>query len=218
MEVILLERVAKLGQMGEVVRVKDGYARNFLLPQGKALRANPRNLERFEAEKAQREARNAEMREEAARRAEALDGQSLVIIRSASDAGALYGSVTTRDIAEAAAEAGFEVQRGQVVLPGPIKELGLHDARIVLHPEVEATLHLNVARSQDEAQIQAEGRSLRDIAAEEEAAAEFEIQNLFDDLGGAMLDETETREEQRSDKPAVQEKRELDRRLGRDEA
>jgi large subunit ribosomal protein L9 len=188
MDIILLERVAKLGQMGEVVAVKEGYARNYLLPQGKALRVNAANLARFEAEKAQMEARNLETKQEAASLAEKLDGQKFVVIRSASDAGSLYGSVTTRDAAEAATEAGFSVDKKQVVLLGAIKELGLHDVSVKLHPEVSATITLNVARSQEEAQLQEAGKSIAELAAEEEAAAEFEIQELFDDIGAAASD------------------------------
>jgi len=189
MDVILLERVAKLGQMGEVVSVKDGYARNYLLPQKKALRANEMNLAAFEQQKAQLEARNLESKKEAESLAEKLDGQQFVIIRSASDAGALYGSVSTRDAAEAATEAGFSVDRKQVVLSRPIKELGLHSVHVVLHPEVEANIELNVARSPEEAELQASGKSIQELAAEEEAAAEFEIAELFDDIGAAQLDE-----------------------------
>ena len=185
MDIILLERVAKLGQMGEVVSVKDGYARNFLLPQGKALRVNAANLARFEADKAQMEARNLESKKEAEALAEKLDGETFVIIRSASDGGALYGSVTTRDAAEAATKAGFSVDKKQVVLLGAIKDLGLHDVTVNLHPEVSATVSLNVARSAEEAELQAAGKSIAELAAEEEAAAEFEIQELFDDIGGA---------------------------------
>ncbi|MBI1416667.1 MAG: 50S ribosomal protein L9 [Limimaricola sp.] len=189
MDVILLERVAKLGQMGEVVKVKDGYARNYLLPQGKALRVNQANIARFEAEKAQLEARNLETRREAESLATTLDGQSFVIIRSASDGGALYGSVTTRDVADAATEGGFSVDKRQVVLNAPIKELGLHDVDVVLHPEVTVTIRLNVARSTEEAEIQASGKSIQDLAAEAEAAAEFEIAELFDEIGSAQGDE-----------------------------
>ncbi len=188
MDVILLERVAKLGQMGEVVSVKAGYARNYLLAQGKALRVNEANMARFEAEKAQMEARNLETRKEAESLAEKLDGQTFVVIRSASDAGSLYGSVTQRDVSEAATAEGFTVDRRQVVLNAAIKELGLHDASVVLHPEVTVTVSLNVARSVEEAEIQASGKSIQDLAAEEEAAAEFEIQELFDDIGSAADD------------------------------
>ena len=189
MDIILLERVAKLGQMGEVVSVKEGYARNFLLPQGKALRVNAANLARFEAEKAQMEARNFETRTEADALAAKLDGQKFIVIRSASDAGSLYGSVTTRDAAEAATEAGFSVDKKQVVLLGAIKELGLHDVSVKLHPEVEATITLNVARSVEEAELQEAGKSIAELAAEEEAAAEFEIQELFDDIGAAASED-----------------------------
>ena len=193
MQVILLERVAKLGQMGEVVDVKPGYARNFLLPQGKALSASQANIAAFEEQKAQLEARNLETRKEAEALAEKLNGQTLIVIRSASDSGALYGSVTTRDAAEAATEAGFSVDRKQVVL-SPIKELGIHTVQVVLHPEVDATIELNVARSPEEAELQAAGKSIQELAAEEEAAADFEIQELFDDIGAAASDDEELAE------------------------
>ncbi|MFA7433830.1 MAG: 50S ribosomal protein L9 [Gemmobacter sp.] len=189
MQVILLQRVAKLGQMGDVVNVKDGYARNFLLPQGKALRANEANIKGFELRKAQLEAENLETRKEAEAVAEKLDGQSFVVIRSASDAGALYGSVTTRDAAEAATEGGFTVSRHQVVLDRPIKDLGLHTVSVVLHPEVSVKISLNVARSAEEAELQASGKSIRELAAEAEAAADFEIAELFDDIGGAATED-----------------------------
>jgi large subunit ribosomal protein L9 len=189
MQVVLLERVAKLGQMGEVVRVRDGYARNFLLPQGKALRATEANLKRFETDRAQLEARNLEARNEAQAVAGKLDGQSFTVIRSASDAGALYGSVTTRDIADAATEAGFSLDRRQVALDHPIKELGLHRISVGLHPEVDVTIRVNVARTAEEAEIQASGKSVQDVRAEEEAAldaeaaAEFEVDRLFEEEG-----------------------------------
>ncbi|GAB1363721.1 50S ribosomal protein L9 [Rhodobacter sp.] len=189
MQVILLERVAKLGQMGEVVNVKDGYARNFLLPQGKALQANDANIKSFETRKAQLVAQNPETKKEAEAVAEKLDGQTFIVIRSASDAGALYGSVTARDAAEAATEAGFTVGRGRVVLLNPIKDLGIHDVSVVLHPEVSATIRMNVARSTEEAELQASGKSIQELAAEAEAAAEFEISELFDEIGAATADE-----------------------------
>lgn len=185
MQVILLERVAKLGQMGDVVDVKPGYARNFLLPQGKALTASAANVAGFEAQKAQLEARNLETKKEAEALAEKLDGQQFIVIRSASDAGALYGSVTPRDAADAATADGFSVDKKQVALARPIKYLGLHDVHVLLHPEVEATIQLNVARSDEEAELQASGKSIQELAAEEEAAAEFEIAELFDDIGAA---------------------------------
>ena len=189
MQVVLLERVAKLGQMGEVVQVRDGYARNFLLPQGKALRATEGNIAKFETQKAQLEAHNLETRKEAEAVAEKLDGQSFVVIRSASDAGALYGSVTNRDVAEAATADGFTVERGQVVLDRPIKDLGIHPVSVVLHPEVTAKITVNVARSTEEAELQASGKSIQELAAEAEAAADFEIAELFDDIGGAAAEE-----------------------------
>ncbi|AVO38489.1 50S ribosomal protein L9 [Pukyongiella litopenaei] len=189
MQVILLERVAKLGQMGDVVDVKPGYARNFLLPQGKALTASDNNVAQFEAQKAQLEARNLESRKEAEALAEKLDGQQFVVIRSASDAGALYGSVTPRDAADAATEAGFSLDRKQVALARPIKDLGLHDVHVNLHPEVDVVIKLNVARSEEEAELQASGKSIQELAAEEEAAAEFEIAELFDDIGSAATDD-----------------------------
>ncbi len=185
MQIVLLERVAKLGQMGEVVDVKQGYARNFLLPQGKALRATPDNLKRFDADRAQLEARNLELKKEAEAVATKLDGKSFVVIRSASDGGGLYGSVTTRDAAEAATAAGFSLDRRQVEMNQPIKELGLHPLSVALHPEVSATITINVARSPEEAEIQASGKTIRELQAEADAEADFDIAELFDDIGGA---------------------------------
>jgi len=189
MEVILLERVAKLGQMGEVVSVKEGYARNFLLRQGKALRASKDNIARFEAEKANLEARNLETRKEAEKLASSLEGKSFTLIRQAADSGALYGSVTPRDAAEVAAGDGFSIDKRQIDIGQPIKELGLHTVTVRLHPEVEVAIKLNVARSQEEAELQASGKSIQELAAEEEAQAEFEIAELFEDIGGATLDQ-----------------------------
>ena len=189
MQIILMERVAKLGQMGDVVNVKQGYARNFLIPTGKALRASAANITSFEAQKAQLEARNLETKAEAESLASKLDGQRFVVIRSASDAGSLYGSVTTRDAADAATESGFSIDKKQAILLAPIKELGLHALIVRLHPEVSANIELNVARSAEEAQLQDAGKSIQDLAAEEEAAAEFEIQELFDDIGAAGLED-----------------------------
>ncbi len=185
MQVILLQRVAKLGQMGEVVTVKDGFARNFLLPQGKALRASAANVKTFELKKAQLEVTNLETKKEAEAVGAKLDGQIFTVIRSASDAGALYGSVTTRDAAQAATDAGFTVNRAQVVLDRPIKELGMHTVSVTLHPEVVVKVKLNVARSIEEATLQAAGKSIQELAAEAEAEAEFEITELFDDIGAA---------------------------------
>ena len=195
MQVILLERVAKLGQMGDIVTVKDGYARNFLLPQKKALWASQANIDAFEADKAQLEARNLETKQEADALAERLNGQQFVVIRQASDSGSLYGSVTTRDAADAATEAGFSVDRKQVVLTAPIKDLGLHKVIVQLHPEVDAEIEMNVARSEEEAELQAQGINIADQNAEDEAAADLEIAELFDEIGAAELDELEHSDE-----------------------
>jgi len=160
MDVILLERIAKLGQMGETVKVRDGYARNFLLPQGKALRANDANKKRFESERSTLEARNLERKSEAQTVADALAGKSFVIVRSAGETGQLYGSVAARDIIEALAAEGFNVGRNQVDLNTPIKAIGLHSVTLHLHAEVEISIDLNVARSAEEAARQAKGESL----------------------------------------------------------
>ncbi|GMG81207.1 50S ribosomal protein L9 [Paralimibaculum aggregatum] len=193
MDVVLLERVEKLGHMGDVVKVKDGYARNYLLPQGKALRATKANMARFEAQKAELEARNADARAAAETLAASIDGKQFVVIRAASEAGALYGSVAPRDIADLARAEGFEIDRRQVVLDRPIKDLGLHAVRLQLHPEVAVSVSANVARSEEEAAMQASGKSIQELRAEEEAEAEFEISELFDDLGGAADDEDDDR-------------------------
>ena len=189
MQVILLERVSKLGQMGDVVDVKPGYARNFLLPQGKAQTASETNITAFEKQKSQLETKNLETKKEADALLGKLDGQTFVVIRSASDSGALYGSVSPRDAAEVATSAGFSIDRKQIALVKPIKELGLHEMSVVLHPEVTATIILNVARSTEEADLQASGKSIQDVAAEAEAEAEFEIAELFDDIGSAALED-----------------------------
>ena len=200
MQVILLERVSKLGQMGDVVDVKPGYARNFLLPQGKAQTASETNITAFEKQKSQLETKNLETKKEADALLGKLDGQTFVVIRSASDSGALYGSVSPRDAAEVATSAGFSIDRKQISLVKPIKELGLHEMSVVLHPEVTATIILNVARSTEEADLQASGKSIQDVAAEAEAEAEFEIAELFDDIGSAALvDDNE--DDQVSDAP-----------------
>ena len=198
MQVILLERVSKLGQMGDVVDVKSGYARNFLLPQGKAQTASETNITAFEKQKSQLETKNLETKKEADALLGKLDGQTFVVIRSASDSGALYGSVSPRDAAEVATSAGFSIDRKQISLVKPIKELGLHEMSVVLHPEVTATIILNVARSNEEADLQASGKSIQDVAAEAEAEAEFEIAELFDDIGSAALDD-DNEDEQVSD-------------------
>ena len=181
MEVILLERVAKLGQMGETVKVRDGYARNFLLARGKALRATEGNTKHFETQRAQIEARNLEAKKEAEAVAEKLNGQTFIIIRQAGESGHLYGSVATRDVAEAATAGGFSLARNQVVLTHPIKSLGLHTVPVHLHPEVDISITVNVARSEEEADRQARGES---VTTREETS--------MDDLGlevGAALAE-----------------------------
>lgn len=160
MQVILLERVAKLGHMGETVRVKDGYARNFLLPRGKALRATEANKKRFEAERVVLEARNLERKSEAQAIAEKLDGRTFTVIRSAGETGQLYGSVSSRDIADLVIADGFTIGRNQVELTTPIKAIGLSTVVIALHPEVEAKVTVNVARTADEAARQAQGETL----------------------------------------------------------
>ena len=154
MQIILLERVEKLGQMGDLVNVKPGYARNYLLPQGKALRANKANLERFESERAQREADNLEQRKDAEVEATKMNGLAVNMVRAASEMGQLFGSVTSRDIAEAVTEAGFTITRDQVVLDKAIKTLGLTDVRIRLHPEVSVEIVVNIARTLEEAKTQ----------------------------------------------------------------
>ena len=178
MEVILLERVAKLGQMGETVRVKDGYARNFLLPKGKALRATKENKARFETMKTQLEARNLELRKDAEGVAGKLDGKSFVVLRQASDIGQLYGSVSPRDIASILSDGGFTVSRNQIALHAPIKTIGMHTVPVALHPEVDVRVTINVARNADEAERQARGEDVtqrREEADEaEEAATEAE--------------------------------------------
>jgi large subunit ribosomal protein L9 len=205
MQVILLERIGRLGQMGDVVTVKDGFARNFLLPQGKALRATKSNRERFERERAQLEARNLELKSEAQTVAEKLAGLSFIVIRQAGDSGQLYGSVSTRDIAEVVSEGGFSIERRQVLLDRPIKTLGLHEVRIGLHGEVEPPVTINVARSADEAERQARGEKVTGKAleeAEEDAeAARRAAEQLFEEgAHAAEEDKAETAEgEERSE-------------------
>jgi large subunit ribosomal protein L9 len=177
MEVILLERVAKLGQMGEVVRVKDGFARNFLLPQGKALRATKDNRTKYEGMKAQLEARNLELKKDADSVGGKLNGKSFIIVRQASDVGQLFGSVSARDIADLVTKDGFSVARSQIALQAPIKAIGMHKVPVALHPEVEVTITLNVARNADEAERQARGENVtqrREDTEAEEAAATAE--------------------------------------------
>ncbi len=201
MEVILLERIERLGQMGDVVKVKDGYARNYLLPEKKALRASKANLERFETDRTQLEAENLERRGEAEAVAAKMAGLTVVMVRQAGDTGQLYGSVNARDIAGAVTSAGFTLNRGQVVMDRVIKILGLHPIRVSLHPEVSLQVKVNVARSEEEARLQAAGVDVtatdRDIALEapeveeifeEDAVAEAE--RLVEDEASEAGEET----------------------------
>ena len=178
-ELILLQRVEKLGQMGELVKVKPGFARNFLLPQKKALRASKENLARFEEQRVQLEAQNLKRREEAERVAERVSGLSIVIIRQAGESASLYGSVSARDIAEATTAAGLTVTRSQVMLEHPIKTLGLAWVRVELHPEVSMRVIVNVARSQEEAERQARGERVG-AEAEQEADDALDAAAMFD--------------------------------------
>lgn len=179
MKVILLERVEGWGSLGDVVNVKDGYARNFLLPRSKALRANAANLKVFEGQRAEIEARNARAKAEAAKSGEGLDGTSYVLIRQAGESGQLYGSVAGRDVADAVNAEGGKIERSMVVLNKPIKTLGLHEVKVRLHPEVVVTVTLNIARSQDEAERQARGENV--------IASQFEEERLADEQAQADL-------------------------------
>ncbi|HEV7458311.1 MAG TPA: 50S ribosomal protein L9 [Roseococcus sp.] len=181
-DLILMQRVDKLGQMGELVKVKPGYARNFLLPQGKAIRATKANIAKFEVERAQLEALNIKRREEAERVAERMEGLSVVLIRSAGESGGLYGSVSARDIADGCTAGGLTVSRSQVMLEQPIKTLGLTTVKVELHPEVHLPIIVNVARSPEEAERQARGE---EIEREEEITLEAE---LVAELGAATRD------------------------------
>lgn len=184
MEVILLERVAKLGQMGETVRVKDGFARNFLLPKGKALRATKTNKERFEGMRKDLEAKNLENRSEAQKVADKLDGQTFVAIRQASESGQLYGSVSARDIADLVTEGGFSVSRSQIALNAPIKTIGQHKVEIALHPEVDVNVSIVVARNAEEAERVKRGEDVtvrrEDAEVEREMAAAAAAGAFFD--------------------------------------
>ena len=204
MEVILLERVENLGQMGDVVKVRPGFARNFLLPQKKALRANDANKKVFENQRADLEARNLERKNEAETAAERINGKAFVVIRQSSELGVLYGSVSTRDIAEAASADGVKIERSQVRLDKPLKSLGVFPVRVVLHPEVDAKIDVNIARSEDEAERQARGENVlarpEDLAGEaekeEEAAASPEF---FDEEAQAAVAEDADGEETKED-------------------
>ena len=182
MKVVLLERVEKLGAIGDVVEVRPGFARNYLLPQSKALRATQTNLERFEREREAIEKVNAERAAAARKEGEHLDGATFVLIRQASETGQLYGSVSTRDIADAVSSDDYKVSRNKVDLNQPIKTLGLHEVRLVLHPDVSVTVNLNVARTQDEAARQAKGEDVIQSAADEDRAlAEAQAAALFEE-------------------------------------
>ena len=182
-ELILLQRIEKLGQMGEIVKVKPGYARNFLLPQKKAIRASKGNREQFEQQRAQLEAQNIKRREEAERLAERMAGLTVTVIRQAGESGSLYGSVSSRDIADAVTAAGMTVDRQQVVLDQPIKSLGLQPVRVVLHPEVELPMTVNVARSTEEAEKQLRGEQVG-LAGEDTTVDPDELL----EFGGALED------------------------------
>jgi large subunit ribosomal protein L9 len=194
MEVILLERVGKLGQMGDVVRVKDGFARNFLLPRGKALRATADNKARFEGMKAELEVRNLELKGEAGKLAGQLDGKSYVVIRQASESGQLFGSVTTRDIANLIMSDGAEITRTQVALNAPIKAIGQYKVPLALHPEIEVAITVTVARSQEEAERVARGEDVtvpRSEAEEEAAAAAAAAEAFFEPEAAKAIQERE---------------------------
>jgi large subunit ribosomal protein L9 len=178
MQVILLERIGRLGQMGDVVKVRDGYARNFLLPKGKAMRATKANLAHFETQRTHLEAHNLELKKEADAVAVKLNGQSFIVLRQASEGGQLYGSVSPRDISDTITEGGFTVNRNQVQLDRPIKTLGQHPVRLTLHPEVQVFVTINVARTMEEAERQARGENVtgrRDEADEDEMAVPSDV-------------------------------------------
>ncbi len=181
MQVILLERIGRLGQMGDVVNVKNGYARNFLLPQQKALRATKENLARFERDRAQLEARDLELKKEAEAVASKLNGSKFVAIRQAGDTGQLYGSVTSRDIADVVTSGGFTVDRRQIVLDRPIKSLGVHPVKVALHPEVVVQISLNIARTEDEAERQARGEDVTVIKEEASTLETFKPDEMFEE-------------------------------------
>jgi large subunit ribosomal protein L9 len=194
MEVILLERVGKLGQMGDVVRVKDGFARNFLLPRGKALRASADNKARFEGMKADLEKRNLESKGEAGKLASKIDGKSYVVLRQASEAGQLFGSVTTRDIARLLNEDGAEVERAQVAINAPIKTIGQYKVPLALHPEIEVAVTVIVARSADEAERIARGEDVTVRRTDEEEEAAVALANAEAMFGPGAEGEEEAEE------------------------
>lgn len=209
MQVILLQRIGKLGQMGDVVTVKDGYARNFLLPQKKALRATKDNLAKFESQRSQLEANNLELKKEAEAVAAKLDGKTFVAIRQAGDTGQLYGSVSTRDIAAEIAKAGFPIDRNQIVLNTPIKTIGLKSLKVALHPEVVTTITVNVARSAEEAERQARGEDLTVARTDEEerrAEARIAADKMFEQApeGEEAVAEGEAKPKAKKARPAAE--------------
>jgi large subunit ribosomal protein L9 len=204
MQVVLLERVEKLGQMGDIVKVKDGFARNFLLPRKKALRATKDNIARFEKEKAQLEARNLSQKADAESVSKKLDKQTFVILRQAGETGMLYGSVSTRDIAEAVTTGGVSVNRNQVILDKPMKTLGLHEVKVALHPEVRVSVTINVARTVEEAERQARGENVILTEAEQ---ARVEADAMFDNPNaGKGLDDAEEEAPEAGAKPKKEKK------------
>ncbi len=213
MEVILLERIEKLGQMGEVVSVKPGYARNYLLPQHKALRATEENSKHFETQRAQLEAVNLEKRSEAEKVSEKLDGLSIILVRQAGESGQLYGSVNARDIASEVIEAGFTITRQQIELTHPIKALGLYEVQVSLHPEVSVNVVANIARSEEEAKIQAEtGRAVLSLEEEEAAQVKIEAEEVFEkaedaEAAEAEAEEIAAEEEETAEVPAEEEEK-----------
>ena len=210
MKIVLLEKVEKLGTIGDVVTVKDGFARNFLLPMEKALRATKSNLIRFEAEREFLEARNAEMAAKAKTEGEDLDGKTYVVIRQAGETGILYGSVSSRDVAELV---GGEIKRSMVVLEQPIKELGMHDVRVKLHPEVSITVVINVARTEEEAVRQAAGEDVIATQMDEDKAQAGEeaherakrAKEMFEDDAEGFEDLTDSEDSAEAEKPSEEE-------------
>jgi large subunit ribosomal protein L9 len=204
MQVILIERVAKLGQIGDVVRVRSGFARNYLLPQGKALRATKENKEKFEGMKAELEAKNLERKSGADTLSSKLNGQSFVLVRQAGETGQLYGSVSTRDIAQALTQGGFTVDRQHIVLNAPIKTIGLHTIPVALHPEVEVKIVVNVARSEEEGKRQAAGEDLsvsRSDEEEEKIQARLKAEKFFEKAPNGEAEEPAAEGEQADAKP-----------------
>ena len=196
-QVVLLEKISKLGLMGDVISVKPGYARNFLLPQRKALRATEENLKKFKEQRVKLEALNLETKQEAEKIKEEIDGRSFIVIRSASETGSLYGSVTARDAEKAMELESLVVKRKQIILAKPIKELGLHELDISLHPEVSAKIHLNVARSSEEAEMQKSGKSIQEIKNDLDQDDKVDVTELFDDAtSAARLDDENFVEEE----------------------